>query len=299
VNDEISPRLAAMRDALVSEVTTAAVTPAHHRRRPSLGTVAAVVTAFLVGGVLTGGLTAAALPSSDPDTAVDRSLATTARYMVEDVNHGTVFGTPTFRSERGDSRTTLTNRPARADRVTVAWACLDGEAPVVSVAGNPVVGAVCGRRDDPTAEQIGWAMAEVPSSGDVTVSVSAGGADRYALWASWTQAPEIAAPSAQQRAETADGVVTLDEYRTAFNRLLACQAQAGAPMGDVPLSWYADGVWNSSGHGIGPWYLYATPSSGSETFDTQCYPREFADVDAIWQGEHPMPEDPPADPAAG
>lgn len=299
MNDDISPRLTAMRDALVTEVTTTTTTAAARRRRPTRGTIAAVVAAFLVGGALTGGLTAAALPGHDPDAGIERALATTTRYMVADVDHGAVLGTPTFRTAHGNASVTLTDRPTGADRIAVAWACLDGAAPTVTVAGTPVVGTVCGRRGDPTGEQIGWGLAEVPTSGDVTVSGSAGVDDRYALWVSWARAPRIAAPSAQQQAETADGVVTLDEYRTAFGRLVACQAQAGQPMGDVPLSWYADGMWNTAGRGTGPWYLYSTPSEGSEVFDTQCSPREFASVDAIWQGEHPMPDDPPVQPDAG
>lgn len=293
-DDERSPRLTAMRDALVAEVAS---TPAAHvrgRRRPTRTTVAAVVVAFLVGGGLTGGLTAAALPGSDPDTAVQASLGATTRYMVEDVNHGRLLGTPTFRVTHGDAALTLSSRPSGADRVAVAWACLDGSSPTVEVGGHRVEGTTCGRRDDPTSEQIGWALAVAPASGDAAVSVSADDADRYGVWVSWARSPQIARPSAQQEAETADGVVTLDEYRTAFNRLLACQAQAGQPMGDDALSWYADGLWNGEGRGTGPWFLYATPSAGSEVFDTQCYPREFGAVDTIWQGEHPMPEDPPA-----
>ncbi|MEN0104048.1 MAG: hypothetical protein AAGC90_14095 [Curtobacterium sp.] len=293
-DDERSPRLTAMRDALVAEVVSTPAARARRRRRPTRATVAAVVAAFLVGGGLTGGLTAAALPGTDPDTAVQASLGATTRSMVEDVNHGRLLGTPTFRVTHGDAALTLASRPSGADRVAVAWACLDGSSPTVEVGGHRVEGTTCGRRDDPTSEQIGWALAAAPASGDATVTVSADDADRYGVWVSWARSPQINRPSALQEAETADGVVTLDEYRTAFNRLLACQAQAGQPMADVPLSWYSDGLWNGEGRGIGPWFLYATPSDGSEVFDTQCYPREFGAVDAIWQGEHPMPEDPPA-----
>lgn len=299
MNDDISPRLAAMREALVTEVETTATTAPTRHRLPTRGTIVAMVAAFLVGGALTGGLTAAALPGSDPDAAIENSLGTTTRYMVEDVNHGAVLGTPTFRTAHGDSSVTLSHRPSGADRVAVGWACTGGDAPIVEVAGEPVAGTVCGDRGDATAQQTGWALSEVPSAGDVTVTFAAGGTDRYAVWVSWARAPRLASASAQQQAETADGVVTLDEYRTAFNRLLACQAQADQPIGDTPLSWYADGLWNTAGHGSGPWYLYSTPSTAIETFDTQCFPREFADVDAIWQGEHPMPEDPPAAPTAG
>lgn len=295
MKDDISPRLTAMRDALVAEVTSTRAAPGR-RHRPTRGAVVAVVAAFLAGGALTGALTAAALPGDDPDAAAETTLSNTARYLVEEVNHGAVLGTPRFRTAHGDSSSPLTHRPAGADRVVVAWACTDGDAPSVEVDGEPVVGATCGR-GDAAADRIGWGTAPAPASGDATVTVTAGDADRYALWVSWGRSPRTAAPSAQQRAETADGVVTLDEYRTAFNRLAACQAQAGQPLGDVPLLWYADGMWNSAGRGAGPWYFASPPSTGSDVFDTQCYPREFADVDALWQSEHPEPDEAP--PAAG
>ena len=300
MNDDISPRLAAMRDALVADVASTRTTGlGRRRRRPTRGAVIAVVVAFLVGGGLTGGLTAAALPGSDPDVAVQSSLAATARYMVEDANHGRVLGTSVFRVAGGNTSLTLPDRPAGADSVAVAWACLDGHEPTVEVAGRSVEGIRCGRRNDPTSDATGWTLSPAAPTGATVVTLSAGTTDRYAVWVSWAQAPRIAAPSAQQDSETADGVVTLDEYRTAFNRLLACQAQAGQAMDGVPLTWSADGTWNGSGRGTGPWYLYATPSTGSEVFDTQCYPREFGAVDTIWQDEHPQPEDPAVDPTVG
>jgi hypothetical protein len=105
--------------------------------------------------------------------------------------------------------------------------------------------------------------------------VQGSGAARYAVWISWAKAGVFAEPSPQQDAETADKVITLSEYTTAFNRLEACMAQAGHPMADVPLS--------------GSWYDYSTPAGGIAAFDTQCYPREFQNVDDLWQTEHPMP----------
>lgn len=300
MNDDISPRLAAMREALVAEVEATPTTARPRRRpRPSRGTVLAVVAAFLVGGGLTGGLAAAALPAADPDAALQTALATTARYMVEDTNHGRVLGTPTFRVVHGDTTVTLGDRPAGADRVTTAWACLEGDDPTVSVDGEQTTGMLCGPRGDASSEPYGWGLSVAPSSGSTTVTVSAGDDDRYALWVAWAKAPTIAAPSPQQDAETADGVVTQAEYTTAFNRLAACTAQAGFPMSDVPLTWYDDGLWTSTPTASGPWYLYSTPSEGVEVFDTACYPREFEQVDTIWQQEHPMPVDPPVEPSTG
>ncbi|TPG04209.1 hypothetical protein [Curtobacterium flaccumfaciens] len=297
-HDQISPRLAAMRDALVAEVdaTSATGAPLRRRRRPTRGTVLTIAAAFLAGSAVTGGITAAALPSSDPDAALESTLATSTRYMVEDVNHATILGTPAFASTQGDGSFSLGARPADADRVTLTWKCLAPATFTVAVDGTTVDGPT---RCTPGATGAHWSLSPATGSGraSVTVSVMGGGSGRYAVWASWAESAPIADPSAQQRAEIRDGRITLDEYRNAFNRLEACLTQAGHPMDDVPLSWFANGSWTSRPVGTGPWYLYSTPAEGLEVFDTQCYPREFGQVDALWQAEHPMPEDLPAQPA--
>ena len=296
MNDDISPRLTAMRDALVAEVGGAPRRP----HRPSRAAVLTAAAAFLVGGGLTGGLTAAALPGADPDAAVESALATSSRYTVEDTDHGELLGAPVFRVGHGDTTIELGKRPVGADRVALSWTCLDAGVFHVSVAGGADdARGECTPGSSRTAGD-GSTRSDVlpaPATGPARVTVSGGGSARWAVWASWAKAPTIAAPSALQDAETADGVVSQQEYSTAFNRLEACLAQAGQTTGVVPLSWYRDGLWTSTPGGAGPWYLYSTPSEGSEVFDTQCYPREFERVDEIWQAEHPMPEDPPAQPA--
>lgn len=299
MNDDFSPRLTAMRDAMVAEVDRSGTpgTAPVPRRRPTRGTVLAVLAAFVVGGGLTGGLTAAALPGADPDAAVETQLATSARYQVEESNHATVLGTPTFLVTHGDRIITLDDRPRGADAITVSWTCLDRADLRVAVDGTRVdVGDPC----LPSTEDVdrtSWSMTPVDGPGNSTVTLSGSGPARYAVWVSWVQRATIAEPSPQQDAETADGVVTLQEYTTAFNRLQACMAQAGHPMGEVPLTYFADGLWSSTPGGDGPWYQYGIASESVEAFDTQCYPREFDDVDTIWQGEHPMPYEPPVDPA--
>ncbi|WNY35491.1 hypothetical protein Q9Q99_10215 [Curtobacterium flaccumfaciens] len=287
-----------MRDALVAEVdaTSATGAPLRRRRRPTRGTVLTIAAAFLAGSAVTGGITAAALPSNDPDAALESTLATSTRYMVEDVNHATILGTPAFASTQGDGSFSLGARPADADRVTLTWKCLDPATFTVAVDGTTVDGPT---RCTPGATGAHWSLSPATGSGraSVTVSVMGGGSARYAVWASWAESAPIADPSAQQRAEIRDGRITLDEYRAAFNRLEACLTQAGHPMDDVPLLWFANGSWTSRPVGTGPWYLYSTPTEALEVFDTQCYPREFGQVDALWQAEHPVPEDPPDQPA--
>jgi len=289
VNDDFSPRLTAMRDALVAEVdrTGAPGTARARRRRPTRATVLAVLAAFVVGGGLTGGLTAAALPGADPDAAVETGLAISARYQVEEGDHARVLGDPVFLVAHGDRTTTVVDPPRGADALTVAWTCLDAGSFRVEVDGTPVGGESCTpARDGRDPVTVDFLPVD---DGAVRVTVAASGSARWALWTSWTQRATIAGPSPQQDAETDDGVVTLQEYTTAFNRLQACMAQAGHPMAVVPLTYAADGLSSSTPGGDGPWYRYGIASESIEVYDTQCYPREFEAVDTIWQGEHPEP----------
>ncbi|MGU3409022.1 hypothetical protein ACLBWP_02850 [Microbacterium sp. M1A1_1b] len=299
MNDrELSPRLTAMRDAIAAQVDATGATAGPRRRpRPTRTTMIAVVAAFVLGSGLTGALTAAALPGINGDTALETELATSTRYQVEQGNHATLVGSPVFRTDHGDATIPLGRAPERADRVTLSWTCRDATTLTVTVDGTVVGGPTRCRPGSSTPE---WAMQPLSASRRATVTVTSSDASaQYGVWLSWAKAATIARPSAQQAAETADGVVTQDEYTAAFNRLQACMTQAGIPTGTTPLSWFKDGLWSSRPSGQGPWYLYSTPSDGLDVFDTQCSPREFADVDAIWQQEHPMPVDPPAQPSDG
>jgi hypothetical protein len=296
VNDhDFSPRLTAMRDALIAEVDSTDPARARRSRKSpaNRGTVLAIVGAFVLGAGVTGGVTAAALPGVTADSALESALATSTRYMVEETNHGTLVGTPAFRATSGDETFSLGAPPRDADRLAVTWECLGRGDFTVTIAGQSVQASTDCRSGALGTGSAVWDM--VPASGHPVVTVSGGGSARYAVWLSWAKSASVATPSAQQVAETADGVVTLDEYTAAFGRLQACMAQAGEPMGDVPLSWYSDGAWTSQAVGTGPWYFYSV-TSDTAVFDTQCYPREFSDVDSLWQTEHPMPQDPPAQP---
>lgn len=289
MNDDFSPRLTAMRDALVAEIdrTGAPGTTPARRRRPTRATVLAALAAFVVGGGLTGGLTAAALPGADPDSAVETALSISARYQIEEVDHASVLGDPTFVVGHGDRTTTVIDPPRGADALTVAWTCLDAGTFRVEVDGIPVGDESCAPA---RAGQDPVTVGLLPITNEAaTVTVTGAGPARWALWTSWTQRATIAEPSPQQDAETQDGVVTLQEYTTAFNRLQACMAQAGHPMAVVPLTYSEDGLWTSTPGGDGPWYQYGVASESVEVYDTQCYPREFEAVDTIWQTEHPQP----------
>lgn len=265
-------RLSRIRDALVAQVESVPT----RRRRPHRSTVVAVVSAFVVGGALSGGLTAAAAAGSGDRNAVESLMATTARYDAESVNHGRLLGQPTFAIAKGTSELHLGTPPARADAVTIAFQCLDPGSFSQRLSTGMVSSAqACGvsTEVEPSTTTPTSSTYPLPSRKPVQLTIDGSGTARYAVWVSWTKTAEIAEPSAQQEQETADGRVTFAEYTTAFNRLQACMAEAGHPMGVVP---FADQR-----------YAYAYASDGSVAFDTQCYPREFQDVDTLWQDEHP------------
>ncbi len=300
MNDDLSPRLTAMRDALVAEVDA---TPPVRRRRPSRGTVAAVVAAFLVGGGLTGGLTAAALPGADPDAVLQAELAAYSKSMVEEANYGVVLGTPSATAGHDRSELRLGARPAGADRVSVAWACTTPGTVTVRIGGTAIEGLdACSPGDAGSVPGGGthWALQGIPIDGDdaTTVTVVGSAGAHYVVWATYARGAEVAEPSPQQDAETADGTITLAEYTTAFKppaRMPGAGRAADAERA-VDLVRRRDVGSVCQTGSTGPWYLYSTPSEGSEVFDTQCYPREFSDVDALWQAEHPQPENSPVQP---
>ncbi|BDZ50671.1 hypothetical protein GCM10025867_29120 [Frondihabitans sucicola] len=236
-----------------------------------------MVAAFVVGGALTGGLTAAAAAGSGDQSSVESLMATTARYDVEAMNHGRLLGEPRFETFQGTSDIRVSAAPPGANRLVVSFQCLDPATYAQRLDGAVVSTPVrCGTESNVTpSTKNPWTNIYQPAAGGTqTVTVEAPGDARYAVWVSWMKAAVLAEPSAQQAAETADGKVTFEEYTNAFNRLQACMAEAGFPEAVVP---FAD-----------EHYGYTVPGDGATAFDTRCYPREFQDVDTLWQGEHPQ-----------
>lgn len=279
-DDELSPRLLAMREALAAQVDGSGRpgTDRPRRIRPRKSTVIAVVTAFVVGGALTGGLTAAAAAGNDSgdSSALETQMATAARYDISQSNHGTLVGEPHFELTSGTTELALGTPPAGADAVEIVFQCLDPGTFTQKLTGAPV-GTVgpCGvsTTESPSTTIPNATGYRLTSRGAQKYTVASGGSARFAAYVSWARFPKIADMSAQQEDEVADGTVTLAEYETAFQRLQACMAEAGYPEAVVPLS--------------GDRYDYAVPEAGIVAFDTRCYPREFEKVDGLWQSAHP------------
>ncbi|GAA4681796.1 hypothetical protein [Frondihabitans cladoniiphilus] len=266
-----SPRLSRMRDALIADVEA----QPFRRRSPRRRTIVGVTSAFVVAGALSGGLTAAAAVTALAPDPAEGLIAATATYALTDATHGTLVGTPVYRTGSGHGVIDLGVPPAGADAVAIGFQCLEpgtfsqklGDAPSV-IPGD------CG--DDastaPSTKNPEGQVMGLTSRGDLTYTID--GSARWALWISWGKLPTQAGASSSQVDAVADGQVTRAEYVIAFNRYEACMAQAGFEI-NAPDN--------------GGTFEYGIPGAGLAVSDTTCYPREFAQVDAIWQTEHPGP----------
>ena len=88
--------------------------------------------------------------------------------------------------------------------------------------------------------------------------------------------------SPQQAAELADGEVTIDEYKAAFQRFSDCMERDGRPLDDVSFN--------------GTTELYSSSNDGVD----DCYDKEFYAVDLVWQlsderARDPLSNDPSMD----
>lgn len=254
-----------MRTAIIAMVDASPYgRPRRGRRMTVLVSCVSVVAGLLAGG----GISAAAFASSGAPN-LQSDLQNDARYNVGE-NYGKLVGQPHFIQTAGKTTIDLGKAPSGATLVEITFQCLDPGVFTQTIDGD--------RHDEKctasesrvpsthNAEAQGYPVA---AGGTHTVSVDSHGTDRYAVLVSWVRRAVLATPSAQQQLELSDGKITLDEYVEAFNRFEGCMAEAGHPMGVVPLT---DGLFH-----------YGLPEAAEAASDTQCYPREFEDVDIAWQ----------------
>lgn len=115
-----------------------------------------------------------------------------------------------------------------------------------------------------------WRYLSILSAAALLVgcSADADNPDESAPPAVESQAPGA---SPEQAAEIDDGVVTADEYETAFQRFRNCMSGAGFELADVEFN--------------GLLYDYSVPDAAVvDGVDVECYDSEFRYVDMIWQG---------------
>lgn len=234
-----------------------------NRRRPRALTALAV---FAVSGVLAGAATSAAVALTAESrggfvTHVPPSPAQLAATVPDDTQ---LFGEPFF-IERAVGPTTLDVgvAPEGATELFVAFRCLGTGVEVIKIDGEVIGTSYC----DGTGGGSGNGEA-VRGSGPHSVNVS--GAGSYMLWASWSAPAVPPAPSAEQIAALADGVVTEAEYRAGFERYVKCMSDGGHPVDVIDTTQEVIRYVNSG----------ASVETGVEG---RCYASEFAQLDSGWQ----------------
>lgn len=236
------------------------------RRTPWWRSLLAIAGAFAIGGAVTGFLTAGAFagwtPTPDPDDQRASTMRTFALYAAE---ASTPLGTPHYYSGTGHMTIGLGEKPAGAVRIVYSFWCLGAGQLSLSVDTGPTNSTKC----TPEPAQPVSEVANVQGGGTHTLSVT--GTGKYAVWVSWIHQPATAKSSDAQQAAVADGVITRIEYVQAYARLQGCMAQAGFPLSNAPADEVVFG--------------YTLRSEALAAFDVDCYPREFQDVDTMWQGQ--------------
>ncbi len=246
-------------DSVLAEMVRAESRPSRSRRlRWGLS-----IGSFAAAGVLAGSLTAGALaiPASNAAQLQDQ-MVTFAAYQLND---GTLVGSPLFEQSSGPRTIAVPPRPADGDQIVVGLWCLGSRSASVDLGGSTVTSECHGH-----AAKVPEVVRSVDQDSPFpTVRVE--GDSSYAIFISWYKQAPNASASAAQKAAVADGVVTRQEYLDGYARLVGCMGQAGFEMGSLPANEVV--------------LHYALTEAQRPTFDHECYPREFEQIDVIWQGQ--------------
>ena len=255
------------RDAVLRRllVATATADSAASNRAPRWLVV--LLAGLAVAGFGTAGaVTAVALaPSesasdSEPDAGqfVDQ-MASLGAYAVGSSH--TALGEPITLQGTGTTSIDLGVPPAGASGVAMVIACSGDYVKIaIAVDGEEAVSFTCSKDGDATGTQV-----DIPAA-DPTLTVETSAT--FSISMTWVT--PVSRRSAEQTAELADGVVTEQEYRAAFQRFATCMADAGYPLLFI----------NDAGPVIQAAMSDAAKTSGVEA---ECYLVEFQDVDMTWQ----------------
>jgi hypothetical protein len=264
MNSEHAPRdrAAEFRQALVA---TANLGP-YVRRRPPLKLVIGSLAAFALAGALTGGALAT-VTRPDPGTLASQAGVAGAGEQMTTQQDGTLIGAPFVRSGSGTIAIDVGKRPAGATGLMEGFECTDPGTFVIQIDTRTVETETCSATDAPSdsSGELG-----VQGNGDHLYTATASGSARFSVWLSWVHIPRFA-PSAAEKGELSDGVVTRDEDVAAFNRYEGCMGAFGHPI-DVPPT------------AVVPSYS-VDDSAANDGSDNRCYATEYAAVDSAWQLE--------------
>jgi hypothetical protein len=267
-----SPRLEGLRDAIATTVSA----DGYSRKPRTRKTVFAAVGAFALAGALSGSLTAAAASSSNANNAMEGLMQTVATANLNSIG-GKLTGPSRFEILSGNSVVDPGVRPHGANAIEVSFQCVDPgtfSQYVTGTAASTPLPCTSDKMTIPSTTNPQPTTYRITGSSKTTLTTKGTDGARYAVWVSWAKVPGRTQMSAQQAADVADGVVTPTEYVSAYNRFDACMAEAGYPQIVVPEA----GTPLTHGPNYDP--------RESIVADTVCYPREFEQVDTLWQDAH-------------
>ena len=268
MNSGITPdaRGQAVREMLVAAAADAST--ARPRTRMSRRTLVATVSAFTLAGALTGGaVSAMALTADTPESTVVDIDTSTRQASLGD---STPLGTPFTYTGTGDTVLRIGPPPEGATGFVYRLGCLEPGEFVITVDGDTEHPITTSCDDEAASSPSGGSGGQITASVDAPATLSIESSARYSVWGTWAAEPAPPTPSAAQKAEMADGVVTHDEYVMAYQRFSACMSEAGFPLAFVDLS--------------GTIIDYSTTQeSETDGASPRCYGREFELVDTAWQ----------------
>lgn len=245
-------------------VATASAAPVRPRRRWS---ITVPISAFALAGALTGAVSATALnatnaPKDDPPVSMDNSIA---MFVHDDTQ---LLGEPVQVSGQGTTIIPLGAKPVGATELAVILRCQGPGTFNVLIDGQTKATVVCDEDSSNSAGGASYFTMEGRPTHSVTVD--AGGGERYAVSTSWVARAVPPAPSLEQTEALRDGEVNEAEYHAQFDRYSECMTAAGYPLGSI----------NKSGTVITASIEGVAVTSGAEG---RCYTEHLADVDRAWQ----------------
>lgn len=260
-----SARDEALRAMLVHKADAEPVPSRTQMPRRSL--VATIAAFTVVGGLAGGAVSAVALSNDQPGTTVI-SVDTSVRQAV--MGDAKPLGTPFTYSGSGDAVLQLGTPPEGATDFIYNLRCLAASTYVTILDGDEGTRTTTACDQDAASSPFGGGGSQLAVTDSDSHSLTINSSAAYSIWGTWAAEPTPATPSATQTLALADGVVTREEYVTAYERFSACMSEAGFPLAFADMDQTV--------------IEYSTSqASEADGASSRCYLREFEQVDIAWQ----------------
>ncbi len=270
-DDTQTPRFDSRRSDAIEQLLRDTVDGTPHQqpargRRPSTRLVLASIAAFALAGALTGGAVASAATVSAQQAATEAGVRGAALESMT-MNDGSQLGRSLVRSASSTLILQLGAAPTGANAIIEAVQCQDPASLEESVDGKDAGGGDCGTGETDAD------IVSFTGTGDHAFMISDPDRARFTVWIGWAKFPALT-PSSQEKALTADGIVTRDEELAAYNAYSVCMTTLGYPIVDLA----------ELESGIEPQASISNDAVESGA-DNRCWQTQFRGADVLWQNE--------------